>query len=70
VTVDSDIRSSVTSPDLFDAHLPTASAFDSGKCILEVKFDGFLPAYIQDLIQLNKCSSTAASKYAACRLYM
>lgn len=70
VTLDSDIRASVSSLDIFDAELPTASAFDANKCILEVKFDGFLPEYIQELIQLNKCSATAASKYTACRIYM
>jgi len=70
VTVDSDIRASISSLDLFDPDLPTASAFDPNKCILEVKFDEFLPAYIQELIQLNNCSATAASKYTACRIYM
>jgi len=70
VTLDCDIRASVGPLDMFDAGLPTAPALDSGKCILEVKFDGFLPEYIQGLVQLNKCSTTAASKYAACRIYM
>lgn len=70
VTIDSDIKSSICSTDLFNASLPSASAIDSGSCILEVKFDGFLPEFIQDIIQLNKCSTTTYSKYAACRIYM
>ncbi|PKM79063.1 MAG: molecular chaperone [Firmicutes bacterium HGW-Firmicutes-13] len=70
VTLDSDIRASINSTDLFDDTLPTSSALDSCLCILEVKFDGFLPEFIQDIIQLNKCTSRAVSKYAACRVYM
>lgn len=61
------IRAFLSSTDLFDADLPSATALDSGICILEVKFDGFLPEFIQDIVQLNKCTSTAVSKYAACR---
>jgi len=69
VTLDSDVRTSVSSTDLFDADLPNATALDSDICILEVKYDGFLPEFIQDIMQLNNCTSTAFSKYAACRLY-
>ncbi len=70
VTIDSNIRSSIISTDIFDVNLPGAAAAGNGRCILEVKFDGFLPEFIQDIIQLNKCTSAAASKYAACRVYM
>ncbi|WP_347490238.1 polyphosphate polymerase domain-containing protein [Desulfoscipio sp. XC116] len=69
VTMDSSVRTSISSTDLFDADLPNATALDSGLCILEVKYDGFLPEFIQDIVQLNNCTSTAFSKYAACRLY-
>ncbi len=70
VTIDSNIRSSVNSIDPFDTELPMAAAMDPGQCILEVKYDGLLPEFIQDLVQLNKCTSGAVSKYAACRVYM
>ena len=69
VTIDSNIRTSISSTDLFDAGLPNATALSFGLCILEVKYDGFLPEFIQDIVQLNNCTSTAFSKYAACRLY-
>lgn len=69
VTLDSKVRASISSTDLFDTALPSASALDSGICILEVKYDGFLPEFIQDIVQLNHCTSTPFSKYAACRLY-
>ncbi|MDQ7794469.1 MAG: polyphosphate polymerase domain-containing protein [bacterium] len=69
VTLDSDVRASINATDLFDADLPTAPALEPGICILEVKFDGFLPEVVQDIIQLGKCSPVAVSKYAACRVY-
>ncbi|NLV17620.1 MAG: polyphosphate polymerase domain-containing protein [Syntrophomonadaceae bacterium] len=69
VTIDRDIRASVTSLDIFDNDLPSVPVLD-GRCVLEVKYDEFLPDFIQDLIQLNKCTSAALSKYAACRAYM
>jgi hypothetical protein len=58
ITIDSDIRTSISSTDLFDAGLPNATAMDSGRCIIEVKYDGFLPEFIQDIVQLNNCTST------------
>lgn len=70
VTIDRNIRASIGSTDLFNAFLPTAPALERGQCILEVKYDGFLPEYIQDIIQSNKCATAAVSKYAACRAFM
>lgn len=70
ITIDNDIRASISSVDLFDIHLPMAQIMDTGTCIVEVKFDEFLPEYIQDLIQLNSCTTSAVSKYAAGRAYM
>lgn len=70
ITIDSAVRASISSTDLFNPGLPTAPALDRGYCILEVKFDGFLPEFIQDIVQLNKCATRAVSKYAACRVYM
>lgn len=37
--------------------------------ILEVKWDAFLPAVIQDLVQVRGIRTSAFSKYAACRTY-
>ena len=69
ITMDTDIRTSISSLDLFDAELPHAAAMDPGTCVLEVKYDDFFPEFIQDLVQLNNCTTAAFSKYAACRLY-
>lgn len=40
-----------------------------GEMIMEVKFDGFLPGVIQDLIQSEGIRQQSFSKYAACRNY-
>ena len=38
-------------------------------CILEVKWDNYLPDVIRDAVQLDGRHSVAFSKYAACRMY-
>ena len=70
ITIDSGIRGAIGYSHFLDADLPNADAMDDGYCILEVKFDEFLPEFIQDAVQLNTCSPTAVSKYAACRVYV
>jgi hypothetical protein len=37
---------------------------DKTKCILEVKFDEFLPDIIRDMIQVRETMQSANSKYA------
>lgn len=69
VTIDSDIKTSVNSIDLFNKDLPTVSVIDENMTVLEVKYDEFIPDFIKDLIQINKTTSTAVSKYASSRLY-
>lgn len=69
ITIDSNLRSSLGSNDLFNSDLISVFSMDPGLCILEIKFDNYLPDFIRDLVQLNNCSATAASKYVACRNY-
>lgn len=68
ITLDHHIRTGLLSTDLFDPNLVTV---DSGGavCILEVKYDQFLPDLIRDAIQMDCRQTSAFSKYAACRLY-
>lgn len=42
---------------------------ESGERIMEIKYDGFLPSVIQDLLQEAGIRQQAFSKYAACRCY-
>lgn len=67
ITFDSNIRSGLYSQDIFNPELSTMSVTENKQIILEVKFDGFLPEMIQDMLQTNTRQSTAVSKYAVCR---
>ena len=68
VTLDYDIRTGISCTDFLNPDCVTVSIKDS-PCILEVKWDKYLPDVIRDAIQLEGRRSTAFSKYAACRMY-
>lgn len=68
VTLDYDIRTGLSCTDFLNPDCVTIPIKDS-PCILEVKWDNFLPDVIRDIIQLDHRHSTAFSKYAACRMY-
>lgn len=68
VTLDSDIRTGLSSTALFD---PDCVLLPAGEpcIILEVKWDEFLPDIVRGAVQLGDLRSEAFSKYAACRIY-
>ena len=68
VTLDHDIRTSMSCTDFLDPNCVTLPIMDSPR-ILEVKWDSFLPDVVRDAIQLEGRHSTAFSKYAAGRMY-
>lgn len=68
VTLDYDIRTGLHCTDFLDTNCATIPAGGTG-AILEVKWDAFLPAVIQDAVQLEGCRASSFSKYAACRIY-
>lgn len=67
VTLDYDIRTGLDSTDFLNYEAPTIPVKGS-PIILEVKWDGFLPAVIRDLVQIERRQG-AYSKYMACRMY-
>jgi hypothetical protein len=70
VTIDRDIRTGMRCTDLFSAQAPTYPATEFfGQCIVEVKFNEYLPGYIRSLLQMNNSVHMAASKYLYCRQY-
>lgn len=70
VTFDKNIRTGLRSTDLFNPNIPTFPVWDLKNCmVLEVKFNRYLPVYIQSLVQMNAAQRTAASKYVFCRQY-
>ena len=68
VTLDYDIRTGLSCTDFLTPDCLTVPVPDS-PCILEVKWDNFLPDVIRSAVQLDSRHSTAYSKYAACRMY-
>lgn len=68
VTLDYGIRTGMRCTDLLNSDCVTVPIPDS-PCILEVKWDAYLPDVIRDAIQLENRRGSAFSKYAACRMY-
>ena len=68
VTLDYNIRTSMRCTDFLNPNCVTVPIKDS-PCILEVKWDNYLPDVIRDAVQLDGRRSGAFSKYAASRMY-
>ena len=68
VTLDYDIRTGMNSVDFLNPDCVTVP-IQGSPCILEVKWDNYLPDVIRDAVQLDCRRSEAFSKYAACRMY-
>lgn len=68
VTLDYNIRSGLGYTDFLEWDCPTVSVGDQF-CILEVKWDEYLPDIIRDAVQLEGRRVTSFSKYAVCRIY-
>lgn len=70
VTFDKNVHTAMRFTGLFDPHLPTYPVWDLRGCmILEVKFNGSLPPYVQELLTVGAAQRSAASKYVFCRQY-
>lgn len=68
VTLDYDIRSALRCTDFLNPDCITVPVAGN-PCILEVKWDSFLPDVIRDAVQLGDRHAAAYSKYAAARMY-
>ena len=68
VTLDYNIRTGLRCTDFLNPECTTVP-IQGSPCILEVKWDHFLPDVIRDMVQLGDRQGTAFSKYAACRMY-
>lgn len=70
VTFDSEIRTTLFHRDFLTEQVPDISATDTPEDrFLEIKYDSFLPAVIQDLIQTPGLRQQAFSKYGVCRRF-
>lgn len=68
VTFDRDIRSCKDVKAFFQKDAPTVPVLPDGKCIMEVKYDDFLPDVISRTVLTTKNREQAYSKFAACRI--
>lgn len=66
ITFDSNIRTSNHVTGLFNPDLVTVPA--AGATILEVKYDGFLPDLIRQIVRVDSRQETEFSKYVVARL--
>ena len=66
VTLDYDIRSALMNTDFLNAECITVPAA-FGVCVMEVKWDAFLPEIIRDAVQLPAVRSGSFSKYVTSR---
>ena len=68
VTLDYNIRTGMSCTDFLNPDCVTIPIMNS-PCVMEVKWDNYLPDVIRDIIQLDGRRSAAFSKYAASRMY-
>lgn len=68
ITLDYDIRTGLSRTDFLNPDCVMIPIYGS-PCILEVKWDNYLPDVVRDAVQLDGRRSGAFSKYAASRMY-
>lgn len=69
ITFDTQLRTGLTSTDIFNPDVPTVTPCDEALEILEVKFDRCFPAHLQALLSDFTTARSAISKYVMCRRY-
>ena len=69
ITFDRNIRSSDRTRMFLEEKIPMRPIMPAGQHILEVKYDEFLPDYLNRNMQIQKLRQTAYSKYYLCRRY-
>ncbi|WP_438446803.1 polyphosphate polymerase domain-containing protein [Gorillibacterium sp. sgz5001074] len=67
ITFDKNLAFNVKDKDIFDPGLITVEAVQEPMIIMEVKYNDFIPQYVQDLLQLSSHNRSAISKYVMCR---
>lgn len=66
ITFDKHVRGGVFENDIFDKALPVMEVLEPHQLIMEVKYTEFLPEIIRDMLKVDDCIYTAASKYVMC----
>ena len=69
ITFDMNLRTGLSSVDMFNPDIPTVSPHDRDLEILEVKFNRYLPDFINGLLSGLSADRSAISKYVLCRKF-
>lgn len=70
ITFDKQLRTGLNSVDMFNPLIPTFPVFvDTPWEVLEVKYNHFLPSYLQAALSGAGAIRSAVSKYVWCRIY-
>lgn len=67
ITFDNNISASIGTLDMFSEEFEVCGALQSGVCVLEVKFDDYLPDTIAQILKVSMADKCAISKYVMCR---
>jgi len=67
ITFDRNLSSSVDITNFFSGNITSRPVFSTGTSLLEVKYDGFIPDYIHEMLEIGSLHETAFSKYCFCR---
>ncbi|MEG0471202.1 MAG: polyphosphate polymerase domain-containing protein [Solibacillus sp.] len=67
ITFDKELRAGISGIDLFDKNIVYQEILYPEQVILEVKYDDFLPDVIRQLLQPERLTRSAISKYVLCR---
>lgn len=68
ITFDKNISSSVHNFDMFSEEYKTKDVLEPGRMVMEVKFDDFIPTYVQQVLRTAMTEKCAISKYVMCRI--
>lgn len=69
ITFDTNISSSNAYDKFFEKNIPKRSILPNNYCILEVKYNNFIPDFIKYTLQTDNLISTSFSKFYLCRKY-
>ena len=69
ITLDKNIAGSGSFDRLFNRELPKRPVLPVGKCLVEVKYDEFLPGFLKQHLETGRLTPVTFSKYYLCSMY-
>ncbi|MGG3836908.1 polyphosphate polymerase domain-containing protein [Paenibacillus thiaminolyticus] len=70
ITFDKQLKTGLNATDLLSRDVAVIPALDENFVIMEVKYDEYLPEYLQAALQLEGLKRQSASKYVICRKFI